>query len=168
MLTVLSTLNCYKANAIGRSSNMVREFLEKNWKPDMSKDATIQLAVKSLLEIVQTGAKNIDMAIMDGHGKVRVRMVICRFPFSMNNLADTRDDKNLTLEEIEAVVADIEKEKEAEAERKRSRLAAKQATQAAMLGRATTTGAAEGSGEGTSGATGTEEKSGEESGGPSR
>jgi 20S proteasome subunit alpha 4 len=61
-----------KANAIGRSSKTVREFLEKNWKPDASTKDTIRLAVKSLLEVVQTGAKNIDLAIMEGHAQVRV------------------------------------------------------------------------------------------------
>lgn len=62
-----------QANAIGRSSKTVREFLEKNWKADMDRGEVIQLAVKSLLEVVQTGAKNIDLAVMDGFGKVRVR-----------------------------------------------------------------------------------------------
>lgn len=51
----------------------MREFLEKNYKEDASTADTIKLAVKSLLEVVQTGAKNIDMAVMDGHGSVRVR-----------------------------------------------------------------------------------------------
>lgn len=62
---------------------------------------TIKLTVKSLLEVVQTGAKNIDLAIVEGFGKVR----------------------NLTLSEIEEVVKEIEVEKEAEAERKRNRSA---------------------------------------------
>ena len=62
-----------QANAIGRSSKTVREFLEKNWKANMDRSEVIQLAVKSLLEVVQTGAKNIDLAVMDGFGKVRVR-----------------------------------------------------------------------------------------------
>src|ERR1700734_2565547 len=53
-----------KANAIGRSSKTVREFLERNHKDDMDREATIQLTVKSLLEVVQTGAKNIEIAIM--------------------------------------------------------------------------------------------------------
>lgn len=48
----------WKANAIGRSSRTVREFLEKNYKEDMSKDEVVKLAVKSLLEVVQTGAKS--------------------------------------------------------------------------------------------------------------
>lgn len=53
-----------KANAIGRSSKTVREFLERNYKDDMNREETIKLAVKSLLEVVQTGAKNIEIAIM--------------------------------------------------------------------------------------------------------
>ena len=64
-----------QANAIGRSSKTVREFLEKNWKPDQSTADGIKLAVKSLLEVVQTGAKNIDLAVMEGFGKVRVSKI---------------------------------------------------------------------------------------------
>ena len=61
-----------QANAIGRSSKTVREFLEKNHKDDMSRDDTIKLTVKSLLEVVQTGAKNIEISVMDGYNKVTV------------------------------------------------------------------------------------------------
>lgn len=95
----------------------MREFLEKNYKEDASAQDTIKLAVKSLLEVVQTGAKNIDLAVMEGHGQVR----------------------NLTLKEIEDVVSEIEKEKEAEQERKRSRLAQTQASHQAMLSGGTET-----------------------------
>ncbi|KAF1809605.1 proteasome subunit alpha [Eremomyces bilateralis CBS 781.70] len=56
--------SAWKANAIGRSSKTVREFLERNHKPDMNREDTIKLTVKSLLEVVQTGAKNIEIAIM--------------------------------------------------------------------------------------------------------
>jgi 20S proteasome alpha/beta subunit len=62
----------YKANAIGRSSKTVREFLEKNHKDDMTRDESIKLTVKSLLEVVQTGAKNIEISVMEGYGKVTV------------------------------------------------------------------------------------------------
>ncbi|KAI0256487.1 nucleophile aminohydrolase [Lactifluus subvellereus] len=104
----------HKANAIGRSSKTVREFLEKNHKDDMTRDESIKLTVKSLLEVVQTGAKNIEISVMEGYGKVT----------------------NLDLAQIEAIVQEIEQEKEAEAERKRSRLAAAAAGQAAMATRA--------------------------------
>jgi len=102
--------SAWKANAIGRSSKTVREFLEKNHKDDMTRDETIKLTIKSLLEVVQTGAKNIEISVMDGFNKVT----------------------SLALAEIEAIVADIEREKEAEAERKRTRLAATAERQAAM------------------------------------
>lgn len=43
--------SAWKANAIGRSSKTVREFLEKNYKEDMNRDETVKLAIKSLLEV---------------------------------------------------------------------------------------------------------------------
>jgi len=105
--------SAWKANAIGRSSKTVREFLEKNHKDDMTKEESIKLTIKSLLEVVQTGAKNIEISVLDGYNKIT----------------------SLELSEIEAIVQEIEREKEAEAERKRSRLAATAAGQAAMLSR---------------------------------
>jgi 20S proteasome alpha/beta subunit len=62
----------HKANAIGRSSKTVREFLEKNHKDDMTRDESIKLTVKSLLEVVQTGAKNIEISVMESYGNVSV------------------------------------------------------------------------------------------------
>jgi 20S proteasome alpha/beta subunit len=61
-----------KANAIGRSSKTVKEFLEKNWAEGLSTEESIKLTVRSLLEVVQTGAKNIELSIMDGFGSFRV------------------------------------------------------------------------------------------------
>ncbi|GAA6018490.1 hypothetical protein JCM10207_000910 [Rhodosporidiobolus poonsookiae] len=104
--------SAWKANAIGRSSKTVREYLEKNYKADASTDETVQLAVKALLEVVQTGAKNIELAVMTGYGEIR----------------------NLSLDELTAVVTTIEKDKEAEAERKKSRLAAAAASREAVFG----------------------------------
>lgn len=131
-----------QANAIGRSSKTVREFLEKNWKADMIRDEVIQLAVKSLLEVVQTGAKNIDLAVMDGFGKVRVSRLIslaqgATRPQALSTATDSSTRRpppqNLTHDELTSVVSDIEREKEAEAERKRSRLAQSAASRDAML-----------------------------------
>lgn len=110
ILTFVLYLLIDQACAIGRSSKTVREFLEKNHEDGMTKEQTIRLAIKSLLEVVQTGAKNIEIALMEGHGVVR----------------------NLELAEIEAVVKEIETEREAEAERRRTRLAATAGAQASM------------------------------------
>jgi 20S proteasome subunit alpha 4 len=87
-----------KANAIGRSSKTVREFLERNYKEDMDREATVRLAIKSLLEVVQTGAKNIEIAIM-APGKL-VEM--------------------LPVEDIESYVKNIEQEKQEEAAKKKT------------------------------------------------
>jgi 20S proteasome subunit alpha 4 len=87
----------WKANAIGRSEKTVREYLERNWKEDLEREEAIKLAVRSLLEVVQTGAKNIEIAVMAYKEQIQI----------------------LGLEQVEAIVAEIEKEKEAEAERKK-------------------------------------------------
>ena len=92
------TSHLRKANAIGRSSKTVREFLERNYKEDMDREATIRLAVKSLLEVVQTGAKNIEIAIM----------------------APGKTIERLPVEDIESHVKNIEQEKQEEAAKKKT------------------------------------------------
>ncbi|KAL8827545.1 MAG: hypothetical protein Q9191_003123 [Dirinaria sp. TL-2023a] len=88
----------WKANAIGRSSKTVREFLERNHKDDMDREETIKLTVKSLLEVVQTGAKNIEIAIM----------------------APGKAIEMLPVENIESYVKNIETEKQEEAAKKKT------------------------------------------------
>ncbi|KAF3059875.1 Proteasome subunit alpha type-4 [Daldinia childiae] len=90
--------SAWKANAIGRSSKTVREFLERNYKEDMDREATIRLAIKSLLEVVQTGAKNIEIAIM----------------------APGKTLELLPVEDIEGYVKNIEQEKQEEAAKKKT------------------------------------------------
>ena len=86
-----------KANAIGRSSKTVREFLERNHKDEMDREDTIKLTVKSLREVVQTGAKNIEIAIM----------------------APGKSVEMLPVEAIESYVKNIETEKQEEAAKKK-------------------------------------------------
>lgn len=87
-----------KANAIGRSSKTVREFLERNFTADMDREATIRLTIKSLLEVVQTGAKNIEIAVM----------------------APGMAMETLPTEEIENYVKEVEQEKQEEAAKKKT------------------------------------------------
>lgn len=57
----------WRANAIGRNSKTVREFLEKQYPPERelkTDDETIKMALRALLEVIQTGAKNVELAIM--------------------------------------------------------------------------------------------------------
>jgi len=72
--------------------------LERNYKEEMDRDHTVRLAIKSLLEVVQTGAKNIEIALM-APGK----------PLEM-----------LPVEEIEGYVKNIEQEKQEEAAKKKT------------------------------------------------
>ncbi|KKZ65683.1 proteasome subunit alpha type-4 [[Emmonsia] crescens] len=90
--------SAWKANAIGRSSKTVREFLERHHKDDMDRETTIQLTIKSLLEVVQTGAKNIEIAIM----------------------APGKSMELLPGDQIEAYVKSIEAEKQEEAAKKKT------------------------------------------------
>ena len=97
-LVLINPFTFRKANAIGRSSKTVREFLERNHKPGMDRPTTIELTIKSLLEVVQTGAKNIEIAIM----------------------APGKEIEMLASEEIEKIVEKINTEKDAEANQRRS------------------------------------------------
>eukprot|EP00903_Cladosiphon_okamuranus_P010808 g10211.t1 len=59
------TYSAWKANAIGGSnSNNMREFIEKNWVNDMDEAAAKKLCMKALLEVVDSGAKNMEIAIV--------------------------------------------------------------------------------------------------------
>lgn len=57
--------SAWKAAAIGRSHKTVDEFLVRNYKEGMTKDETIKLVVKALLEVVQTGPSNFEVAVME-------------------------------------------------------------------------------------------------------
>ncbi|OHS96070.1 Proteasome subunit alpha type-7 [Tritrichomonas foetus] len=54
----------WKARTIGRHDQTVMEYLEKHYKDDMTDDDAIKMAVGSLLEVVENGAKNLEVALM--------------------------------------------------------------------------------------------------------
>ena len=76
----------------------------------MTREESIKLTVKSLLEVVQTGAKNIEISVMESYGKVTVSRFKTHHPTLQPSL---NISQNLELSEIEAIVTEIEKEKEA-------------------------------------------------------
>lgn len=84
------TFSAWKANATGRNSNSVREFLEKNYT-ETSGAETVKLAVRALLEVVESGGKNIEIAVMTKNEGLRL----------------------LDEAEVEGIVAAIEAEKAA-------------------------------------------------------
>ncbi|KAA0158538.1 hypothetical protein FNF28_06159 [Cafeteria roenbergensis] len=58
------TYSAWKANAVGRQSKTLREFLEARYDEDMDEAGCVSLAVRALLEIVESGAKSIEIAIL--------------------------------------------------------------------------------------------------------
>lgn len=85
----------WKANAIGRNSKTVLEFLEKRYKEiveapeETADDDTVKLAVRAMLEVVESSHKNIEITIM--HKKTGLQI--------------------LSEAEVEALVKAVEKEK---------------------------------------------------------
>ena len=59
------TFSAWKANCIGgRNEKAVKEFLEKNWTQGLGEEEAVRLTVKALLEVVDSGSKNMEVAIM--------------------------------------------------------------------------------------------------------
>lgn len=88
----------WKASAIGKKSKELREFLEDKWAAGLNQQATMRLAIETLMEVVES-AKNIELCIVKA-GNVS------------ENVSEAR---------IEAVVSEINAEKEAKEEEKRNR-----------------------------------------------
>eukprot|EP00825_Cyclidium_porcatum_P022089 TRINITY_DN2441_c0_g1_i1.p2 TRINITY_DN2441_c0_g1~~TRINITY_DN2441_c0_g1_i1.p2 ORF type:complete len:166 (-),score=36.96 TRINITY_DN2441_c0_g1_i1:334-831(-) len=74
----------WKANSLGRNSKQVQEYLEKNYKDDMSIEQTLKVACKALLDVVESGSKNIELAVQTN-----------------------KEFKALTDEEVEKLVANV-------------------------------------------------------------
>ena len=63
-----------QANCIGgRNEKAVREFLEKNWNAELSQEAAVRLTVKALLEVVDSGSKNMEIAVIRHNTAASVR-----------------------------------------------------------------------------------------------
>lgn len=95
------TYHEWKANVIGRSAKTVREYLEKHYSDEVadSEHETIKLALKALLEVVQSGSKNMEVAVMRKGEALKM----------------------MESEEIDKYMQEIEKEKEEEAEKKKAK-----------------------------------------------
>lgn len=83
----------------------------------MDRETTITLTVQSLLEVVQTGAKNIEIAIMAPGKPMEVRRYRPCHPVSI----PLTPPQMMGVEEIEHYVNKIEKEKQEEAAKKKAR-----------------------------------------------
>ncbi|SCU94707.1 LAME_0F08768g1_1 [Lachancea meyersii CBS 8951] len=94
--------SAWSAQAIGRNSKTVREFLEKTYvknEPPATEQDCVKLTVKALLEVVQTGAKNIEITVVRPGSQI----------------------SNLSSDDIGKYVDEIEQEKQQELEKKKKR-----------------------------------------------
>lgn len=125
-----------QANATGRSATTVREFLEKYYTPEevSTEKGTMKLAIRALLEVVQSGQKNLEIAVMRRGQPLQVNITNNRNfneNFSIRRLwielcrnfkrSTTNYLQMLDAEKIGEYVTEIEKEKEAEAEKKKQK-----------------------------------------------
>ncbi|ETN76673.1 multicatalytic endopeptidase [Necator americanus] len=88
----------YLANSTGRGEKPVREYLEEHYGDDTIKDeaSTLKLVVKALSQVVQSGAQNIEIAVM-----------------KRSDVPGECSHRVLTVEEVEALMKIVEEEREA-------------------------------------------------------
>merc|ERR1712173_107941 len=105
------TYLAWKANAIGRSSKIVREFLEQQYSPENveTEEKCIKLAARALLEVVQSSGKNLELAIMRTKKDEKTGKTVCA---GMEALGAEDTDK---------LVKTIEAERLEEAEKKKKK-----------------------------------------------
>lgn len=75
----------WKANSAGRNAKQIKDFLEKNYKENLEIEDCLKLACKSLMDVVESGAKNIELVVIT-----------------------EKDTRLLTEEEVEKLVALVE------------------------------------------------------------
>ena len=54
----------WKAQSCGRNSKQVSEYLEKHYKEGLSNEEGTKLVVKALLDVVESGNKNIELMMI--------------------------------------------------------------------------------------------------------
>ncbi|WOG25757.1 hypothetical protein [Endozoicomonas sp. 8E] len=55
----------WKACSVGQKSKAVLELMEKEYKDDMSRDETIKFALKGLLEVADSSARNVELLVLE-------------------------------------------------------------------------------------------------------
>ena len=66
----------------------MQEFLEKNWTSNLNVEDATRLTIKALMEVVDSGSKNIEIAVLKFEQPVQM----------------------LTEDELQAIITDIERE----------------------------------------------------------
>lgn len=89
------TYSSWRAQVIGgRNAKSLREFLEKNHVDDMGEKEAVKLSVQALLEVVDSGAKNMEICVVRTGG-----------------MKHTMDEKEIA-EVVAAIEAEVEEGKQ--------------------------------------------------------
>merc|ERR1711981_975534 len=101
--------HAWKANSIGRSSKVVREFLEQQYSPENvdTEDKCIKLTARALLEVVQSSGKNLELAIMRTRKNADGKVV----PEDMQILSQEQTDELVKKIEVERLEEQEKKKK---------------------------------------------------------
>lgn len=91
------TNTAWKAVAIGHHDQTVVEYMEKTFREGMSRDECVHFAIKSMLEVVESGAKNIELLVLKH-----------------------KESAYLTETELHKFVGKVEAEREEEAKKKKA------------------------------------------------
>jgi|Transcript_4957 20S proteasome subunit alpha 4 len=92
------TYSEWKANATGRNSKAVREWLEKHFAETTGGEETAKLCLRALLELVEPSSKNIEIAVVTPGGTT-----------------------TLTNENVDALIKKVEEEKQAAEQEKKDK-----------------------------------------------
>lgn len=87
----------WRACVLGKKSKTVHEEMEKGYENEMDQAAALKFAVKSVLEVAESGGKNIEVVIM-----------------TKDNVSEVEDDK------LEALIKVLEQEREVARAKKRA------------------------------------------------
>lgn len=84
----------YLASSIGRSEKQVKEYLEDHYKDGTiaTEDSVLKLVIESLSQVVQSGAQNIEIAVIT---------------YDQNETSHCKQ-RLLTVEEVEKILKEIE------------------------------------------------------------
>ncbi|CAD5206961.1 unnamed protein product [Bursaphelenchus okinawaensis] len=87
----------YFANSTGRGEKPVREYLEEHYNDETTKDeaSVLKLVVKALSQVVQSGAQNIEIAVMTPNKDTEAHC----------------SHRVLSLEEVEALLKEVDEER---------------------------------------------------------
>ena len=96
------THSSWKAQVIGgRNAKSLREQLEKSYEPNMTEQQCVKLAIQTLLEVVDSGAKNMEICVLR-QGNVKVTMKDADVDAVVKEIEEEAEDTKMSTTEASA------------------------------------------------------------------